>query len=362
MTATLNKTRDDVPAELTSTVDTLTAALRAATDPATTPQDREAVTESARKLASALSVISKDGTPREQRDRLTVLVKQMTSTLVVGQQPDLPAEDRSRLLLVVERTTSALDTIGDAGTPKKLRGELAAIVEEVNFALEQSRGQGEMGRAALWVSSSQGFLTGATAQPEHSSAPGQHSRNPQDQRDELADATRRVSRPMKQATDPRTSPEKRDEARNEMEDGTARMKAEQDKAASEQEQPQAPLGKAAEMCTNAVLKALSARTLEKGLKDLTPSSWDSAGVKDFWKAREQSNDVLVVRAQLKNDEHAHAPFGIAPLITKLADLLPGKELIWTLGTPSGLHCRQTAAYLDEDGVTAGTWLTTGDQG
>jgi hypothetical protein len=367
VTATLNRTREDVPEELTSTVDTLTAALRAVTDPATTPQDREAVTESAKRLASALSAISDDSTPREQRDQLTVLVKQMTSTLAVGQESDLPAEDGARLLVVVERTTSALETIGDSRTPKKLRGELTAIVEEVNYALEQSRGQGEMGRTALWVSSSQGFLTESAeqpeespTQPEQSSTPSEQSSTPEEQQDPLADAIRHVSRPMKQATDPRNSPQKRAEARDEMGDRTARMKKEQDKAASEQEQEQsqAPLGKAAEVCANAVLKALPARRLEKGLKDLTPSSWDSAGVKGFWKAREEGNEVLDIRAQLKNDEHDHAPFSIAPLIREFAELLPGEQLRVTLGRPA-FYCRQTAVYLEQQGFTSGSWLGEG---
>ncbi|MEU9053337.1 hypothetical protein AB0D37_23430 [Streptomyces sp. NPDC048384] len=361
MTATLNKTREDVPEELTSTVDTLTAALRAVTDPATTPQDREAVTESAKRLASALSAISDDSTPREQRDQLTVLVKQMTSTLAVGQESDLPAEDGARLLVVVERTTSALETIGDSRTPKKLRGELAAIVEEVSYALEQSRGQGEMGITALWVSSALGFLTPLTAQPEETPTQPEPSRTRSEQsgtpkqKDPLAKAIHQVSQPMKEATDSSNSPEKRDEARKEMSERTARMKDEQDKAASEQEPPDAPVGKAAEVCTNAILKAVPDPRLEKGLKDLTPSNWDSAGVKDFWKAKENGNDVLDVRAQLENDEHAHAPFDIGPLIEELADLLPGKELHATLGQPA-LHCRQTAVYLYQDGITAGTWL------
>ncbi|WP_406202854.1 hypothetical protein OG331_32575 [Streptomyces sp. NBC_01017] len=364
MTAALNRTRGDVPEELTSTVDTLAAALRTVTDPATTPQDREAVTESAKKLASALSVISDDNTPRELRDQLTVLVKQMTSTLAVGQEPDVPPEDGARLLVVVERTASALDAIGDSGTPKKLRGELAAIVEEVSYALEQSRGQGEMGMTALWVSSAMGFLTLSTAQPEETPTQPEPSRTRSEQsgtsqqHDPLAKAIHQVTQSMKEATDSRNSPEKRNEARKEMSDRTTGMKDEHDKAASEQEPPDAPVGKAAEVCTNAILKALPDRRLEKGLKDLTPSNWDSAGVKDFWKAKENGNEVLDVRAQLENDEHTHAPFDIGPLIEELAELLPGKELNATLGQPA-LHCRQTAVYLDQDGITAGSWLGEG---
>lgn len=347
MTTTLNARREDVPEELTSSVDTLTDTLKEVEDPDTSPQDREAVTDSAREVASALTVISDDSTPVELREQLTVLVKQVTSTLEAGQEPDVPPEDRSRLFLVVKRTTAALDTVTDSATSPKLQGLLPTIITDLNYASEQGRGGGELGVTALRASSSMDLLS--------------DSHVSQKQREELAEETARVSRLLRRASDPKSSPQERAEARQEMRDRTSRMKDEQEDASSGQEPPDASLGKAAEVCATAIFDTVSDRKLARGLKDLTPSSWDSEGVRDFWKASEEGDNVLDVRAQLRNNEHTHAPFQVAQLITGLAEILAGKDLIGTLGGKSTAHCRQTAVYLEEEGVTAGDWLTT-DEG
>ncbi|MFH8694747.1 hypothetical protein [Streptomyces chartreusis] len=344
VTTTLSARREDVPEELTASVDTVTAALRAAEAPDTTPQDRGAVTDSAKELASALEVISDDSTPAEVREQLTALVKQVTATLEAGQAPDVPPEDRSRLFLVVKRMTAAFGLVADAQTPQGVREPTVAAIRDTNEAEEQDKGRDETG---LTISSSMGLIS--------------DKQIPEKQRERLAEITAEVSRLMKRATDPEASPEERAEVQREMNDRTSRMKDEQEEAASAQEPPDSPLGEAAEVCTNAVFEAVSQRELSTGLEDVTPPDWDSTGVKDFWKASDEGNDVLDVRAQLENDEHTHAPFEVAPLITGLAEIVEGKDLTGKLGGKPAAHCRQTAVYLQEEGITTGSWLPS-DEG
>ncbi|MFJ8631396.1 hypothetical protein [Streptomyces sp. NPDC093568] len=344
VTTTLSARRDDVPKELTASVDAVTATLRAAETPDTTPQDRGAVTDSAKELASALEVISDDSTPAKVRKQLTVLVKQVPETLEAGQAPDVPPEDRSRLFLVVKRTTGMFGLVADPQTPQSVAGPTMEAIRDTNKAEEQDKGNDETG---VTISSSMDLISDRQI--------------PEKQRQRLAEITAEVSRLMKRATDPKASPEERAEARQEMNDRTSRMKDEQEEAASAQEPPDSPLGEAAEVCTNAVFEAVSQQDLSKGLEDVTPPDWDSTGVKDFWKASDEGNDVLDVRAQLENDQHAHAPFEVAPLITGLAEIVEGRDLIGKLGGKPSAHCRQTAVYLREEGVTVGSWLPS-DEG
>ncbi|MFC5217052.1 hypothetical protein [Streptomyces coerulescens] len=361
VTATLNDRRDDVPEDLRSTVDSLTATLRAVTDPETTPQDRGAVTGSARALASTLGVISDDGTPGELRDRLSGLVKQVTATLEAGQEPEVADEDGSRVFLVANRTTSALDTIADTGQPQKWREQLATIVEDVNHAMEQTNGGGETGDTAVPVSSSIGYLIGSDpSQGLVGSSPAETQGDDVGNRQELTDRSERAGRQMRLASDPDSSQEEQSEARREMREQTARMKEEQRKAASDQESPDASLGKAAEVCANAIFDSVSERKLSDGLEGLTPQSWDSAGVKDFWKARAEGDDVLDVRAFLRNNENTHAPFPVAKLISSLAEVVGVDELTSDVGGISTAHCKQSAAYLEDQGVTAGDWVVSDD--
>ncbi|WP_405582595.1 hypothetical protein [Streptomyces sp. NBC_01092] len=297
-------------------------------------------------MASTLGVISDDGTPGKVREQLTGLVKQVTATLKAGQEPDVQPEDRSRVFLVVQRTTPALKMVGDPETPPKLRGLAKTLINNVSNGAEQNHGSGEEGLATLWASSGVEPLADADI--------------PKGLREDVGEESTRVSQHIRRASDPESSPEERDEARREMREGTARMRDAQEEAAAARDRPDTSLGKAAEVCTNAIFGAVQERKLSKGLKDVTPQSWDSAGVKDFWKASAEGNAMLDVRAQLQNDEHTHAPFEVARLITNLADVVPEKDLTVTLAGKPAAHCKQTAVYLDRQGITAGDWLSTPD--
>nr|WP_107906567.1 hypothetical protein [Streptomyces chartreusis] len=361
MTATLNARRDDVPEELKSSVDSLTGMLRAVAAPETTPQDRGAVTESAEALASTLGVIADAVTPGGVRDQLTRLVKQVTAALEAGQEPDVPAEDRSRLFMVSTRTTSALDMIADTDTPQKVRKQLATIVEDLNYAMEHTNGIGETGRTGVTLSASIVYLVDS-ARPQDgtgSNMTGQQESGSGNQR-ELLNRSEQTGREMRRASDPDSSQEEQSEARGEMRRQTARMKDEQRKAAAEQESTNAPLGDAAEGCANAIFKIVSERRLSNGLKDLTPQSWDSVGVKDFWKASSDEKSMLDIRAFLRNDQNTHAPFVVADLIVSFADFVRVDELNTDIGGRSAAHCKQSAQYLEDRGVIVGDWGDSDD--
>ncbi|MEU3620207.1 hypothetical protein ABZ725_49240 [Streptomyces sp. NPDC006872] len=341
----------------------MTTTLEAVEDPATTPQDRQAVIESTKELTATLAVISDDSAPDELQEQLTPLVKQVTATLEVGTDPSVPPEERSRILLVVKRTTSVLGAIRSPETPQNLRGQLIAIVTDANSALEMSRGGEETGTALMLTSTSAEL--GLEQDTPHSDQPTPHSDTPTPDADrqELVDDAQQGNQLVKKMSDPRTSPQERAEAREELRDRTPRMKGRQEAAASAHSLPEAPLGKAAEACTNAIFNAKSERELAKGLEDLVPRKWDTEGVKDFWKAKEERDDSLDILAQLQNDERTHAPFPVAPLITELAELIPGDDLLSTLGRKPASSCRQTAVYLQADaGITVTPWLMESDGG
>ncbi|WCH91584.1 hypothetical protein POD33_05300 [Streptomyces moderatus] len=346
VTATLKERRADVPEELTSSVDSLTATLHEVADPGTTPQDRDAVTESARALASTLAVISDDSTPGKLRDQLTGVVKQVTATLEVGLEPDVSAEDRSRVFLVANQATVVLKGFSGPAAPATLRPRQLNDIQNVNYTVAQSRGGGNTGRDSQGMSLAIHDFHTLSMSGERRAA--------------FADAIAQAGREMRVASDPESSSEERAEARRGMSEQIARMKDEQRKVASAQEQPEASLGKAAEVCATAIFNKVPEGDVSDGLKDVTPRSWESAGVKDFWKASDEGNDVLDVRAQLSNDEHTHAPFQVARLITGLADVLPADDLPTTVGGEPAAHCKRTAAYLEEQGVSAGDWVSPDD--
>ncbi|MGW0949519.1 hypothetical protein ACWD4O_44300 [Streptomyces sp. NPDC002623] len=334
----------------------MTTTLEVVEDPGTTPQDRQAVIESTEELTETLAVISDDSVPDELQEQLTPLVKQVTATLEVGTDPSVPPEDRSRVLLVVKRTTSVLDAIRSPETPQDLRGQLIAIVTDANSALEMSRGGEETAKALLLTSTS--VELALDQQTPHTDKHPLHA----DQyplhvdRQELMDDAQQGNQLVKVMSDPRRSSEERTEAREELRDRTPGMKSRQEKAVSAQRPPEASFGKAAEVCTNAIFDATPEHKLAKGLEELLPEKWDTEGVKDFWKAKEERNDSFDVLAQLQNDERAHAPFDIAPLITELAELVPGDALLSTLGGKPTLFCRQTALDLETDaGITVAPW-------
>ncbi|MFI1418117.1 hypothetical protein ACH4VX_08995 [Streptomyces sp. NPDC020731] len=361
MTTDLNEEKEKVPEELASAVDTLTDIVSALDAPETLPQDREGIIESVENLATALEVISDPSTPPELRKQLTALVKQVTSTLETVHGSQVPPEERSMLILVVNRTTSTLDVICDPRTPQELRGSLIAIVEETNYALETSPDGTQSGSANGSQSPDQGegsdqgqsttMLLGSSSEIMHD------RRTPPREREQLATITQQVSSLLKKVTDPKTSQEERSEAKKKLDERTTRMKEQQEESASAQDRPEESLGKAAAFCASAIFESTSESSLMRGLEKLVPAQWEDEGVKDFYKAKEKSEDQLDILAQLRNNEDSQAPFDVVPLVTALAELVPRDRLFGDLGG-SALSCQQTASYLDEEfGVTVGTWLT-----
>jgi hypothetical protein len=350
VTTSLNETKASLPEELAPTVDELTTTLEAVADPETSLQDRQEVIESAQQLTTALTTIG-DDTSDELREQLVTLVQQVSSTLTVGHDPEVPPEERSFLLLIVKRTTSALDMICDPETPEELRGQLIAVVEQLNHILESSW-DGELVRSfAMLAGSSVDWIT----------APG----TPQEVQNALAESTLKGTEKLEEINDLAASQgdrAKRKDPEEELKEQAARMSDQQEEAASAQDQPDESLSEAAVACTTAIFESVGESALVQQLGGLIPESWGTEGVKDFWKAEEQGDDLLDVLAQLQNDERVHAPFEIPQLITELADLVPGSELLGTLGKKS-LNCLETASVLDQDfGITAGTWLAKSDAG
>ncbi|MBT2415811.1 hypothetical protein J7I94_35705 [Streptomyces sp. ISL-12] len=345
-TTALNEEKERVPEELVSTVETLITLVGTVEDPRTKPQDRQGVVESAKNLSTALAAISNPRTPPELRKDLTTTVEQVTSALEKVSEPRVPTEKRSTLILVVKRATSTLDMICDPRTPRGLQGQMVTTMKNTAYVVERSNGP-EATPALVPVGSSQDIMH----------AP----RTPSREREQLSDITQQVSSLLRKISDPGTSQEERSEAAKELDEKTARMKKQQERAASAQERPKESLGKAAAFCSSAVFESMPESDLVQGLKKLVPAQWEEEGVKDFWKAEEKSNDTLDVLAQLRNNEHTHGPFKVVPLITELAELVPHDRLFGTLGA-AALSCEQTATYLEEEfGVTVGSWLTKGGE-
>ncbi|MGW4024016.1 hypothetical protein [Streptomyces sp. NPDC005009] len=367
MTTSLNEEKEKVPEELAPAVDTLMDIVGSLDAPETLPQDREGIIESAENLTTALEVISDPSTPPELRKQLTELVKQVTSTLKVINDPRIPPEERSMLILVVKRTTSTLDIICDPKTPQKLRGLLIAIVDDTHYALERSPDGTQSGSANGSQSPENGQSPDESKGPDQdqstamllgSSSEIMHDRRtPPRERERLADITQQVSSLLKKVTDPKTSQKERSEAKKELDERTTRMKEQQEESASAQDRPEESLGKAAALCTSAIFEAASESSIMRGLEKLVPAQWEDEGVKDFYKAKEKSEDQLDVLAQLRNNEDSQAPFDVVPLVTALAEIVPRDRLFGDL-SGSAFYCQQTASYLDEEfGITVGTWLT-----
>ncbi|MFF6995429.1 hypothetical protein ACFY93_10775 [Streptomyces sp. NPDC008313] len=359
---TLDKEKDRVPAELTASVEVLITIISMVENPRALPQDRQGVTKSAKNLSTALAAISDPNTPPGLRKELTTVVKQVTTTLKVVSGPRVPSEQRSLLILVVARTTSTLEMICDDKTPRNVRDWMIAITKDTAYAAERSQsgahgGAADDSRTAAGSESAK-QITLNTLLPVSSSSDIMHDRRtPSKNREQLAEVTQEVSALLKKISDPQTSEKERSEATEELEKKVSRMKGQQEQAAAAQERPEESLGRAAALCTSAVFESTPESALRKGLKKLVPAQWQDEGIKDFWKAKEKSNETLDVLAQLRNNERTQGPFEVVPLITELADLVPHDKLFGSLGA-SALYCEQTATYLDEEfGVTAGTWLT-----
>lgn len=360
-TTSLAEAKDSVPEELAPTVEKLIDIVGMVADPSTPAQDRQGVIESAQNLSTALAAISDPDTPPELREDLTEIVKQATSALEVVGDPRVPPEERSTLVLVIKRTTSTLELICDPKTPEDLRDQMIATVKDLTYVAERREGVAQSSPAGESASSPGG--EGGSREPPNTLTASsseeivQDRRTPPKEREQLAKITSQVSALLRKISDPKTSQAERSDARRELEDKTSHMKDQQEESASAQERPEESLSKAAAVCTSAIFDSTPESALMRGLKELVPSQWQDEGVKDFWKAEEKSDDTLDVLAQLRNDERAHGPFEVAPLITGLAELVPHDKLFGTLGG-SALSCEQTAKYLDEEyGVTAGTWLT-----
>ncbi|MFH9004859.1 hypothetical protein ACH4E5_16690 [Streptomyces afghaniensis] len=352
VTTSLNEMKDSLPEELAPTVDELTTTLEAVAAPETSLQDRQEVIESAQQLTTALTTIGGDGASDELREQLGTLVQQVSSTLMVGHDPEVPPEERSFLLVVVKRTTSALDMICDPETPEELRGRLIAVVEQLNYVLE-SGWDGELVRwFAMLASSSVDWITAPETPPDVQNA--------------LAESTQKGTEKLEEINGLAAAQEDRAKTRQdpeeELKEQASRMSDQQEEAASAQDQPDESLSEAAMVCTSAIFESVAESNLIQQLGSLIPENWGTEGVKDFWKAEVQGDELLDVLAQLQNDERVRAPFEIPLLITELADLVPGSELLGTLGKDS-LNCLETASVLDQDfGITAGTWLAESDAG
>ncbi|CAM5641929.1 hypothetical protein [Streptomyces pilosus] len=340
-------------------METLITLVTTAAGPETRPQDRQGIVESAEHLAAALTVINDPQTSPELREELTSVVKQVTSALKTVSSPKVSPEARSMLILVVRRTSATLPLACDHRTRQELREPLLGTVADMSFAAESSESEGGSSDASETLAGGGGTPTVSKAlfAGSTSNALIQDARTPPEQRDQLVKSTRQISALLRKASDPRASQEERSEATKKLDEETARMKDEQEEAASAQKRPAESLGKAAAVCTSAIFETTPEAALARGLKKLLPAEWEAEGVKDFWKADEKSDEELDVLAQLRNNEHTHGPFDVVPLITELAEVVPGDRLFGTLAG-SALSCEQAAAYLEEDhDVTVGTWLS-----
>jgi|UniRef100_A0AAU3HYK2 hypothetical protein len=356
----LNETKENVPEELAPTVDELATTLEAVKAPGTSLRDRQGVIESVGHLTTALTATGDVSTPPKLRKQLIAFVEQVSSVLKVSYDSQVPSETRSSLLLIMKRTTSALDMICDPQTPAELRGQLITI----SGGLADAAGAGHQTEEIRGFEEQMSIAQADAAAPETSpdtaalgiSLEAATLEMPPENRKELVRTVHEQNEKLKVFNNPKSSPEDRAAAENDMRKRSARLSDQQEKATSDQGRPEDPLGKAAETCTNAIFESSAGNELPQELKDLVPGSWRPEGVKDFWKSKEKSDILLDVLAELQNNQRVHAPIDIAPLITELAKVVPRSDLWSTIGSRAS-YCQSTAVYLDEDyGVAVGTWL------
>jgi hypothetical protein len=352
-TADLNEAGQNAPEELAPAVEQLTATLKAVEDPRTSPQERQEVTDIAQEVTSALGVISDPHTPAETREQLTVIVRQGASALEGSHDARVSPELRSTVTTTLEQATSALGMIGDPKTPPELRKELNLILRPLTSALAQGS-DGVPGRSA-GSAPEVDQVAGPAADVARATEMISDPKTPAKQRSELAKTTAQAASSLPKLGDSGGSREDRAKAQEVFRQQTAKMKKQQEKAASARGVPDVPLGEAAEVCTNAIFTNVSDRALGWSLKNILPPKWEIEGVQDFWKAREEKDDSLEVTAQLRNGAHTDAPFDVGRLTTRLAELVPASSLFGKVGTPA-LHCLQAAWHLDQAGVAAGTWV------
>lgn len=354
VTAELNRVAAEAPKELSSSVARLTGVLQQTQTPRTSPQERESVVETAQDLTSALETISDSRTPGQVREDLIESVKQLVSALDVANDPGAPPEHRAAAVLTVRRTATVLKLIGDRTTSTELRKHLTRSVRQTNAALAMNDDAKTPSGSAPRPSARSAARIGVALATISESETSDGSRNG------LADGTDDASSAMRDSSDPTVSEEDRARARKELDRQLRRLEKLLGKEAVARGLPDTSLGKAAELCTNAVFESVSDRVLAGKLRQLNPPPWADKGVKDYWKSEESGNDSLDVHAQLRNNEHDEALFRVARLLTRLAeDVVPAPDLVPTVGTP-GLHCLRAARLLDRQGVTAETWLELAD--
>ncbi|MFF5158085.1 hypothetical protein ACFY3N_17910 [Streptomyces sp. NPDC000348] len=352
----------EAPEELTSSVAQLTTVLKMAEAPEVPPQEREGVIESAQNIAAALDVINDPRTPAEVREKLIVIVQQMISALDAVSDPSVPAEERAVTILTVQRCTSVLDLVGAPGTPRELREDVANSIDQVYRVLVPDKGS----YSAPGESAAKSGISAAQQPRQDAATIGValettgRSETSEGNRIGLAETADEASSSVQESSDPTVSDMDREEARKEADEQLARLNEQLKKVILAQGLPDAPLGEAAEVCTNAVFESVSERSLTRGLEKMIPAQWNSEGVKDYWKAKESGSDALDVQAQLRNDTYDNAPFEVTGLVTGLARIVPADKLFGTVGTP-GLHCLQSARQLGRQGVEAGTWLQMAEE-
>ncbi|MEV8593776.1 hypothetical protein [Streptomyces sp. NPDC052012] len=351
VTAELSRVAADAPEELAPSVAELTGILRQTETPETSPQEREGVIETAQELTAALEAINDPRLPEDARKGLIAAVKQVVSTLDVASEPSVPPEQRAATVVTVRRSASVLDLIGDPATSEALREHLINSVRQTNSALMMSH------EAKTPANGAPQQAHQATARIGVALATAGESETSDGRRNGLAGATDEASESSKDANDPRMSEEDRAKAQKELDKQLKRLQELLGDEARARGLPDAPLGEAAEVCTNAVFESVSDRILAGKLEQLSPQPWEDTGVKDYWKSERSGDDSLDVHAQLRNDQHDDALFQVARLITRLAEeVVSARDLIPTVGTTPGLHCLQSARQLERRGVETATWL------
>ncbi|WP_171990685.1 hypothetical protein [Streptomyces sp. JHA26] len=347
VTAELDAKKQDIPDELAPSVDRLTDALVAVSDPRTPPQQRDGTVRSAQRVAAALDAIADPATPGAVRAQLTGLVRQVASALDAASRPGTPTEDARLRTLVVARTTSVLRLVADQDAPPDVTSDL---VDTAHHLLSPRQGAAATADPSAPPSASSGAAAHESAESLHEATAVETASDPNTsdgRRKELAESAHQAG--SSPPGDPGAK-EKRD-----------RMERDVKKAVQDQGLPDEPLGKAAELCTNSVFEAVPDATLAEDLRHLVPAAWDSEGVRDFWKSEEAANDTLDVYAQLRNEKIAESALAIRRMIPGLADSLPADELYHSLG----LHardCLRAAVLLDsEAGVESGNWLSAAQE-
>ncbi|MFD7993292.1 hypothetical protein [Streptomyces mexicanus] len=354
MTADLSGLKERVPADLVPSVEQLTTTVRATQDPKTPPQERGAVVRSAQAVSAALQVIGDPGTSPAVREQLTGLVKQVVATLDVAGRPGLPPGERSTVAFVAEHSASTLRAIGDGRTSGDLRNDLAGAASGAMAAVGSpySNQSNSVERARVQADAEKVSVTASEAADPDTPDEGQKA---------TAQSAHQAGATLARSADPSASDEERKKARGEADQQIDRMEQKLEEALTAQGLPDVPLGKAAEVCTNAVFDSTAEDTLGRNLRSLLPEKWDAEGVKDFWKSRDMGNDALDVLTQLRNDEYADAPVEVKRLVPGLAASVPADRIFGMLGRPA-LHCLSAARQLDHDfGVKSGSWVKKAEE-